>query len=183
MTVTGVEVPLGHRSISARQLLANTQSLTGGSANKGLEGTITWRLDYWGVVLDDVLLGDDWIAGIGYGPNLADRYGFQVVRETSQPLRNAHNSHVTLIARLGVIGLILWVLFWIHFAVLSLRSRRSPDSAWFGWLVALASGIAVTAIFDPILEGPQVAIPFWVVVGLLGGNAVRRNLARLREAS
>ena len=174
LVATGVEVSVGSRSLSARQLFVNAQSLAGQSDDPGLQGTIAWRLEYWEAIVDDVLFGDEWIAGVGYGPVLADRYGFQTSGAgSSQPLRNAHNSHVTVIARLGAVGLALWMLLWLQIAAISLRSRRGALRSQVGWLVAVAAGIAVAAVFDPVLEGPQVAIPFWVIVGLLSASALR----------
>lgn len=174
LAVTGTEVSLGSRSVSAHQLFVNAQSLSGRSGDSGLQGSITWRLEYWEAIVDDVLLGDEWIAGIGYGPILPDRYGFQTRGAgSSQPLRNAHNSHVTVIARLGAVGLALWMLLWLQVGATSLRSRVGPLRYAIGWLVAVAAGVAVAAIFDPILEGPQVAIPFWVIVGMLSALSAR----------
>lgn len=181
LSLTNFVIPLGTRAFSVGQLVDNTLSVTGSSQNGSLQGTVSWRLDYWQLVIGDVVTGDAWLTGIGYGPILADIYGYQTsARVSSQPLRNAHNSHVTLVARLGLAGFLLWLTFWLQVGLhLNRTARRTMDPV-LGWLIAIVFGIGVAAIFDPILEGPQIAIPFWCAVGLLAGSVSGRAGVRRR---
>ena len=184
LALTNVVIPLGSRPLSIGQLAANFASVTGNSQDSGLQGTVTWRLDYWGLVISDVVTGDAWLTGIGYGPNLADIYGFQTsTGETSQPLRNAHNSHVTLLARVGLVGLFLWLAFWLQVGLRFNRTSRRTMDPIAGWLTAIMVGIGVAAIFDPILEGPQIAIPFWCAAGLVAGSVSQRQVPHGRKGS
>lgn len=191
LAVTGITVRTTKRAISFDQVVANVVSVLDpqeGSSLEGegssLEGTVSWRLAYWSKVIDDVALGDDWLTGIGFGPILADRYGFQVVRAGStQPLRNAHNSHVTLLARLGLVGAGLWLAFWGSLGLTYLRLRRDPARRTELWLLAFIVGMGVNSIFDPALEGPQMAIPFWLAVGVLAGLDARHRRVRRTAAS
>lgn len=177
LAVTNVVIPLGSRAFSVGQLADNTVSVVASSDDSGLQGTVTWRLGYWESVISDVVTGEDWLAGIGYGVNLADVYGYQTgSRGSLQPLRNAHNSHVTLIARLGLVGLFIWAAFWLRLGLLLTRSRRRSIGPIAGWLIAVMAGVGVAAIFDPILEGPQIAIPFWLATGLLAGTLLNTRL-------
>ncbi len=171
LAVPNVVIPLGSKPFSVGQLATNIVSITGSSQDSALQGTVNWRLSYWQLVISDVVTGDAWLTGIGYGPNLADVYGFQTgAKGSSQQLRNAHNSHVTLLARVGLVGLFLWLAFWLQVGLrLNRTSRRTMDPI-AGWLTAIMVGIGVAAIFDPILEGPQIAIPFWCAIGLLAGS-------------
>ncbi len=173
MLVADIRFDLGRREISADQLLANAASVFGGDdADSELEGTVAWRLALWGEVLDDVSAPDRFFTGFGMGLNLAERYGFQGEDER-QPLRNAHNSHLTLLARMGVTGMVLWVLCWVLlFGVLAARlgrpRRLAPGSelALMAWVLAVVAGFLVNAVFDPSLEGPQAALWLWTVVGV-----------------
>ena len=175
LSLTNLVIPLGSRNFSVGQLVDNTVSVTGSSQDGSLQGSVSWRLDYWNLIISDVVTGDAWLTGIGYGPNLADIYGYQThAGGSSQPLRNAHNSHVTLVARLGLVGLFLWLALWLQFGLHFIRADRSMDPV-LGWLIAIVLGIGVTAVFDPILEGPQIAIPFWCAIGLLAGSLSRRT--------
>lgn len=167
------------RDVSIGQVAENIVSLLNVSAD-GVQGdddalteTVTWRLGYWSEVAVDVIDGTAGPFGYGFGSNLADRYGFQVISEDSdQPLRNAHNSHLTLMARMGLAGFILWVGLWaVWFAnvlrqVRSSSSRHKSQPGFAAWLLVAAIGILLNAVFDPTLEGPQVAIWLWTIFGI-----------------
>ena len=184
LAVSNVVSPLGSRPFSVGQLAANVVSITGSSQDSALQGTVTWRLDYWQAVVNDVVTGDAWLTGIGYGPIITDRYAAQVGNRGSgaaQPLRNTHNSHLTLLARVGLVGLFLWLALWLQVGLrLNRTSRRTMDPI-AGWLTATVVGIGVAAIFDPTLEGPQMAIPFWCAIGLLAGSVSQRRVPHGRK--
>jgi hypothetical protein len=177
LLVSNLAIPLGSRSFSIGQLAENAVSLTGGSDSGNLSDTVSWRLDYWQLVVADVVTGESWLTGIGFGPSLADEYGFQTSSQGStQPLRNAHNSHVTLVARLGVLGMLLWAAFWLRVGVMFNRFFRRRIAPIGGLMVAFIVGVGVAAIFDPVLEGPQMAIPFWCAVGVLAGSIATKSI-------
>jgi hypothetical protein len=176
LLVSNLAIPLGSRSFSISQLADNAVSVTGGSDNRNLTGTVSWRLDYWQQVVADVVTGESWLTGIGYGPSLAEEYGFS--GGPSQPLRNAHNSHVTLVARLGILGMLLWAAFWLRIGVMFNRFFRRRIAPIAGLMIAIIVGVGVAAIFDPVLEGPQMAIPFWCAVGVLAGSIATKPSAR-----
>ena len=178
LAITSVVIPQGRLAVG--ELAATVASVTGSSQEHRLQSTVNWRLDNWELIISDTITGDAWLTGVGYGPNLADVYGFQTgAKGSSQQLRNAHNSHVTLFARLGLVGFFLWLAFALQVGLrLNRTSRRTMDPI-AGWLLAIVVGISVSAIFDPILEGPQIAIPFWCATGLLGGSVSRRISGRV----
>jgi O-antigen ligase len=101
-------------------------------------------------------------------------------------LRAPHNTHVEILARSGVPGLVLWVLLQAIYGLSLLRAanraRQRGDMAWVPvlglifiyWLAAL-----VNASFDPYLQGPQGGIWFWAMFGV--GLAAMR-MADQREA-
>ena len=183
LAMTNLVIPLGSRAFSVGQLADNAISITGRSGEGGFQGTASWRLEYWRVVVTDVMTGDDWLVGIGFGPSLADDYGYQTEpTETTQPLRNAHNSHVTLIARLGLVGMLLWLIFWFQLALQLYKGVRRRSHPIVGWMMAIMFGIGIAAIFDPVLEGPQMAIPFWCAVGIAASVASRRSIRRTHQA-
>jgi hypothetical protein len=158
------------REVSAQQFVANALSVidpTG--ANENLAGTADWRLQYWRTMIADVSEHYP-LSGLGPGVNLRIRYGEQ---DEEPPARDAHNSHVAIYARLGVIGLTLWVLLWWTWFAHMLRVRRFAllrgdirRAGLAGWLIAAEVMILVNAIFDPTLEGPQVGIWAWALFGV-----------------
>jgi len=170
--VSNVSIPLfGGREVSAQQLMTNISSIVDpGSGSTRETGTTQWRLAIWGQVLEDVAT-DSPLSGFGPGPDLGEIYGFGGAAE--ETLRNPHNSHVGVLARMGFVGMVGWASLWTVWAMqlLLLRQRlnrrgRRPEAAVAAWLVISALMILINAVFDPTLEGPQVAIWLWVLFGI-----------------
>jgi hypothetical protein len=170
--VSDVSINLsGGRNISAAQMMDNIGSIIDPSSGGSRQQTTTqWRLDLWTAVLDDVITEHP-VAGFGPGPDLGARYGVSTNEET--PLRNPHNSHLSVVARMGLVGFALWGVLWISWAfqLMLLRSRllqrgRAVEAGLTAWLIISAIMILTNAIFDPTLEGPQVSFWLWTVFGV-----------------
>jgi hypothetical protein len=170
------------REISAEQLLENLMSVVNPDAvatSGDLVGNSSWRLDLWGEVLRDVNLNAP-VLGRGYGVSLGDLYGFEGADETE--LRSAHNSHMTIFARSGYLGVGLWSLMWAVWFIAMMRSRRALAARGIGVAAALAVvamacalAVLVNAIFDPSIEGPPVSAWIWSIFGFgLGLMALSR---------
>jgi hypothetical protein len=169
------DVPTGGaaegRTLTIDQILDNIGSIFGGSSDGGLEGTRQFRLAWWGTIVDYTLFGDYFWAGKGFGVNLADSDGFQSTADGS--LRAPHNTHFTVLARMGVPGFVVWVAFLGVFGVgllrATLRHRRAQDvtaAAVGAWALAYWFAMLVDTSFDPYLEGPQGGIWFWAIIGV-----------------
>jgi hypothetical protein len=170
--VTNVSIPLfGGREISAEQFMTNITSIIDPESGSSREtSTTAWRLEIWGRVFDDVVT-DSPITGFGPGPDLGEIYG--VGGAATETLRNPHNSHVGVLARMGFVGMLAWAALWTVWAMqlLLLRQRlnrrgRRAEGAMAAWLVVSATMILLNAIFDPTLEGPQVAVWLWLLFGI-----------------
>jgi hypothetical protein len=176
------------RKISVSQVLDNVSSI--GSDNEDVGGTKRWRLNWWDQIIGYTVYGEYFWTGKGYGINLAvsDRIAADV------SLRSPHNSHLTLLARSGVPGFLLWAVVQLAWLATMLsafvRARVLGLRAWSGlfcWLVAYWAAFMVDAAFDVALEGPMLAIPFWSVVGFGWGATIvflrrtRPNRAQRRE--
>jgi hypothetical protein len=170
--VTNVSIPLfGGREISAEQFMTNITSIIDPESGSSRESSTTaWRLEIWGRVFDDVVT-DSPITGFGPGPDLGEIYG--VGGAATETLRNPHNSHVGVLARMGFVGMLAWAALWTVWAMqlLLLRQRlnrrgRRAEGAMAAWLVVSATMILLNAIFDPTLEGPQVAVWLWLLFGI-----------------
>jgi hypothetical protein len=167
------------------QFIENILSIFGESSDQNLEGTKQFRLAWWGKIVDYTVFGEYFWTGKGFGVNLADSDGFQSTADHS--LRAPHNSHVTVLARMGVPGFAIWVVLQLAFLVALLRAlaahRRSGDrplAALAACLLVYWLAMMVDTSFDPYLEGPQGGIWFWSVFGM--GLVVIR-LASRRVAS
>jgi hypothetical protein len=164
-----LSIPGRSRELSARQLVSNLVSVGDNVNNTDLDGTKTWRLDWWRKIVDYTFRGPYFWDGKGYGINLAASDGISA----EQALRSPHNSHLTILARSGVPGFILWAALQLTWLGMNLsafvRARKLGYSGWsslFAWLIAYWLAFMINAAFDVALEGPMAAIPFWTVVGL-----------------
>lgn len=185
--VVDVRLPLSNRELSVEQLGENITSLVDPDRATGtnLEGNIVWRQRLWTATAADVLAGPA-LVGFGFGPNLAERYGFGI----HEGLRNPHNSHLSVLARMGLVGLTLWVTLWSVWLQRLLRMTRRRTyhgprtmSSLAAWCAVSAVGFLVNAGFDPSLEGPQAGVWLWIIVGLgIGISAPRLRPAPSHRA-
>jgi len=160
------------REISLRQLALNYASVVMSlEDNPGnAEASKQWRLHWWNKIVDYTFYGDYFWEGKGFGLNLAISDG---VGSVSGTLRSPHNIHMTVLARGGVIGICVWVIFlvaWVVAVVKSLlRARFRNDHEWealFAFLAAYWCACLVNASFDVYLEGPMGGIWFWDISGI-----------------
>ena len=161
------------RTLSPQGLMVAVVSIvdTAGPVGANFDGTRRWRLDWWGDILDYTVFGPYFWTGKGYGINLADADGYQVHADGT--LRSPHNGHMTVLARSGVPGAVVWLtLNVLYLAALSraaLRHHLEGRLAWSRlclWLAAYWLAFLVNGTFDVFLEGPQGGIWFWSVVGM-----------------
>lgn len=165
------------RDVSVDQFVENVTSIFDREAGSARErDTTEWRLRIWQEVLTDVT-NDMPVAGFGPGPDLGEVY--EISTNPDAPLRNPHNSHVGILARLGWVGVVLWSLVWISwFAALQTTRRRLRarqhlrEAGLAGWIMISPIPILVNAVFDPTLEGPQVSVWLWAFFGAGAALAV-----------
>ena len=174
-----IQVPGGKgREISFDQFVTNVRSMGSDTGTEGLDSTKEWRMDWWDEIVRYTLGplnrfgagGEFFWRGKGFGINLADDDGFQVMADHS--LRAPHSAHMDVLAREGVPGLLLWAALQISWCAGLLRayiaSGRERHERWQGlflFLLALWLALLVNASFDVFLEGPMGAVWFWVVFG------------------
>ncbi|MBB5375939.1 hypothetical protein HNQ07_001396 [Deinococcus metalli] len=158
------------RELSIDGLLLNIQSIGGGTGDSAVDGTRTWRLDWWHKIEEYTIGGDYFWTGKGYGINLANADGFQV--QSDQSLRNPHSIHFSILARSGVPGLVSWAVLNIVFAgsllLAFVRARVRGHLMWANvhlWLLAYWLAFIINGSFDVFIEGPQGGIWFWSVMG------------------
>lgn len=166
-----VPMPGRSREFSVRQLVLNVTSIVGSDEEGDLDETKAWRLRWWGKIVDYTLYGEYFWQGKGFGVNLANSDGFQVEFDNT-PLRSPHNGHLTVLARMGVPGLVLWIMIqgsWLYAMLNSyVRARQRGDVTWmmvFVFLVAYWLALNFNAAFDVYFEGPMGGLWFWSVVG------------------
>jgi hypothetical protein len=167
-----IAVPGGKgREISFDQFKTNFLSMTSDTGADGLDSTKEWRLEWWKSIIHYTVRGKYFWTGKGFGVNLADDDGFQVLADNS--LRAPHSGHLDMLARAGVPGFVLWVvvqLSWLASVINAyVVSRRCREERWQGvflFLLALWTAFVINASFDVFLEGPMGGIWFWTVFGV-----------------
>ena len=175
ISLLAIDVPvpgLQGRSFSTTQLMNNVLSLTGSADAPGnLNGTVDGRQQLWSRVVERQVDEGELVDGAGFGPNLASEVG--VYDEGTTRLRNPHNSHLNILARMGLLGFGLWAALWVgwfwrlvggarRLGRQGLHTRRQTAAL----CLTVATTILVSTFFDPQLEGAQMAALLWTVFGV-----------------
>ena len=158
------------RYLSPIEMLANLRSIAGREDSGSRDDTREWRLNWWRDIVNYTVHGPYFWTGKGFGRNIAIEDGYADPSE-KYPLRSPHNSHLTLLARTGVPGIVLWAVIqgsfaWALAAGYQQRQREDPVVArLYIWTLAYWAAFMVNAAFDVTLEGPHGGIWFWSVFG------------------
>jgi hypothetical protein len=173
-TLLSLEIPVDGvqgREFSASQLVTNVLSLGGKDAPGNLGGTVEGREELWSRILAKQRADGHLVDGSGFGQNLATEVG--VYDEGKDTLRSPHNSHLHILARMGLVGLSLWIALWVgwYWRMVAGCRRLAREGSYPRRQVAVLSMVVTTAVlvssvFDPQLEGPQVAALLWTMVGV-----------------
>jgi O-antigen ligase len=169
LLIFDVSIPTGgNRHISPQQILDNITSVVGDSNEENLNETVDWRLQWWEGILKDTVDGNAFWTGLGYGTDIAGRYGFNDWTGNRSP----HNGHLTILARSGIPGITLWlILILTTYATLTRCYFTAVQNGQIRagkinlWIMAYLTGNLVNMSFDVYLEGPQGGIWFWSLVG------------------
>jgi O-antigen ligase len=182
MTFTGYQEPTKSqdRRPTPSQISENLVGII--KSNEQGDDTKRWRLDWWDLIIRDTFFGDNFWTGRGFGLNLSVADGVPATESEDlglPPLRSPHNVHMTILARAGVPGLILWTLLvvsWLGLvvnAMLTARRRRQKQWAYlFLFIACYFSAMLITASFDVVLERPMLGIWFWSLFGFGLGSVM-----------
>lgn len=158
------------------------------------EGTAGWRLIWWQRLYEAVMKRNP-AFGLGFGESLHVYH--PLLADSTDPLmvRSPHNFNVTVFARMGIVGVLLWALI-LMLGIGSLFNRiwrgsangqtytpeRRDELAF--WLLMLVCTV-VNSSFGVLMEGPVLGIWFWFALGFASARSLSSGvelspLARVR---
>jgi hypothetical protein len=172
LLATNFTIELGRRDLSAYQLGSNLLSIVGDAPadEQRLEDTRDWRLRWWTHIIDYTIYGPYFWTGKGFGINLATDDGVPVRKDAE--LRSPHSGHLSVLARMGVPGEVLWIVLQVTFGLSMLagylrahRSGRELLARLELWVLAYWLASLTEISFAVYLESPPGGIWFWTIVG------------------
>ncbi len=182
ISVSGIEVKgrLGQK-ISLNFIVSHFEAISGKSSSaetQGAAGGVPQRISWWRAIYKKMTDSPGKIVfGLGYGIPLTNfRAGGVYTREP-------HNSYVSVIARLGVSGMIVWLLMqgalffsWARAYRLAGRMEWFEDRGNLLVLIIFNILLLNTAIGEDGFEKPFYAIPYYLFFGIIlrYGRILRR---------
>jgi len=135
------------------------------------------------------------VLGEGFGQPLLTQMDMNNAEGNNAVTRTPHNSSLTYLARLGVVGFAIWVAFHLCLTkrfIYALRQRRYCDdkrvSAFVLWAFLFYVLFMITSFVEAPFEFPSSAVPFYFLMGfalglirwhLSGRNKSEHRLLRL----
>lgn len=135
-------------------------------------GTISHRVQWIKQTLDEVTKSPGHLfVGVGLGPDLA----FGHVGDEGQVVRRPHNDYLEVLARTGILGLVLflWLLVaCIRPIVRKARSGTGINEKFCAWILASTAVYLGVAAVQPLLSFPYGTVPLFLLLGM--GLAIAR---------
>ena len=143
-------------------------------------GTNMFRILWWKDIVGQVIcdpIGS--IIGKGFGPSLVmgDYSKSGIIERSGEEIgglsKSPHSIEMTVLARMGILGLLLWVAFnscfYIYmFKGIDIAVQRNSYNMQniLIWIAAFLLAVTVSASFSVLLESPFTAIPYFFFMGL-----------------
>lgn len=138
-----------------------------GTFSKGDNNLFRWV--WWKLVITDTWSTAP-VWGLGFGYDLSAQFEREYYAGMANDFaaRSPHCIFITVFARMGLVGLSLFLTMILIMLMSTLRAIRSTDlnvvAAWSAVWALLAS-----ASFGVVLEGPMGAVVFWILLGVATG--------------
>ena len=188
VSVSGIQIKgrLGTK-ISLDFIVSHFEAISGKASSDETQGAaegVPQRIGWWTAIYKKMIRSPEkMIFGLGYGIPLTDFHtGGRVV------VREPHNSYISVIARLGVSGMIVWLLMqgtlyhsWWRAYRLCGRMHWIEDRNNLLILVLYNALALIVAIGEDGFEKPFYAIPYYLFFGVIlrYGRHLRQSAAEL----
>jgi O-antigen ligase len=167
LTTIGIELPGRVGPVSLDFLKEHVRSLSGAEDTPGSKGRFGWYDEAFVHVRAHPVLGE------GFGMVLIDFN--DVDHPEHAAVRQPHNASLSILARLGAVGLIFWVAFHVYLwkaFIFAFRQRRYCDKFMVDlmvWLFMTYVLFMIEASVQAEFEFPSGSIPFYFFAGLALG--------------
>lgn len=123
-----------------------------------------FRAVWWEAVYRETVAGNPW-TGLGFGHDLAKQFIREYYPEQGEEFdtRSPHNVVLTVFARMGLVGLVPFILIGSIIAWRIIQSAKKELRGLGMWCAAWV--ILISACFGVVLEGPMGAVVFWIALG------------------
>jgi len=160
--ITGLQI---RGDLSLTNIMNIAESIVVESDDSSLEGSRSHRIYMWEKIINN-RIDNGLTFGEGFGTNMTDAVFI-----------HPHNSLVSIFGRTGLIGLLLWLLFYLKILFHNIRTHK--NSLYKNraiWYILFTISSLVTACFSVVLESPMLAIPIYLIYGIsLSQNPVIRQ--------
>jgi O-antigen ligase len=183
VSVSGIEIKgrLG-KKISLDFIVSHFEAISGKASSEETQGAaegVPQRIGWWRAIYKKMIRSPQKIVfGLGYGIPLTSFHGGGGII-----LREPHNSYISVIARLGVSGMLIWLLMqgslylaWWRVYRLAGRMDWTEDRSNLLVLAIYNVLLLITAIGEDGFEKPFYAIPYYLFFGVIlrYGRILRR---------
>ncbi len=171
-SIVGLQMEGRIGTVNLSFIAEHAESLTG-KGTAPAEGSVEARHDWYAQVFKRIR-SSTWnlLVGEGFGQPLIEYRQKNVVTKVAVDVRQPHNSHLTVLARLGLLGLTLWVILHVYIVsrfIYALRRRGNGDRRlhelilwlFFYYIIAMFE-----ASVQPGFEFSSGAIPFYFLTGV-----------------
>jgi hypothetical protein len=164
LTALGIELTGRIGPVRLDFLKDHVRSLSGAEDTPGSKGRLGWYEEAFVHVRAHPVFGE------GFGMVLIDFNDMDHAEHAA--VRQPHNASLTVLARLGAVGLLCWVLFHVYLLkrfIFGFRQRRYCDKLkadLIVWLFMVYVLFMIEASCQAEFEFPSGSIPFYFFVGL-----------------
>ena len=170
--ISGVQINGRLGKVSLQFVLQHLLSLSGKASGEGAEGAangILQRYSWWHSVISQWLASTTtFFFGVGFGLPLID-----FTDPNGNPVRDPHNSYLSILGRMGLCGALSWAWLTAHIArrwykAFAILSKRHSEEMRGHMLVCMFFFFTcwLGAYGEPVFEYPFNSVPYYFLAGV-----------------
>lgn len=133
------------------------------------DGNLNWRFQIWQDVIEDLNFQNKLLIGYGYNSKIPAMDVFYRAGNDGTN-ENVHNYFINILARGGLIHLILYILFFINLFVYFNKNSLKKE------FLFLFLPVMITSFFDASMENSHFPVLFYFLIGnIVQSNEIKNN--------